>query len=332
MPDTEPDFCLSTSRTRIREIRPDDAAVMSAWIARELPVGETLARALPDVLRRLLQAGVLRGGAIERAAAGSWSTRLVGFGLSGFLANAFAEAYIGRPFAHLELTLLDAARRGAASPALLGPDAIAAANREGGMTLLPLLWLQTPDTPGDPQARELLDISHHIFLRQHRGYRLAHILKEAPLERAQSFLRGGFKDCGRIPAGTRLGFCDRVSTREHVVFVASRPDFETEWPGALLDSLFIYNPPLCAFSPAECEVLARAEGGMTDAEIAADLQITPDAVAKRWRSIYARVARHAPYVLRADAAAATRGTEKRRHVAAFVREHPEELRPYRWQA
>lgn len=318
------------SRTRIREVGSDDADVMSAWIARAFPLGSALSQSLPDVLRRLLRQGILRGSAIERAAAGSWQTEIAGFGLSGFLSNAFAEDYLAAPFGHLELTLLDAARREAREPALLSPDAVAAANRQGGMTLFPLLWLQTPDTAGDPHARELLDLSHQIFVRQHRGYRLAHILKEAPAERAESFLRGGFKARAEIPAGTRVGFADHATVRDHIVFLASRSDFQTPWPGAMLDSLFIYNPPHCAFSAAEREVLVRAEWDMTDAEIAAALAITPDAVAKRWRSIYARVARHAPFVLRSDQSAQTRGAEKRRHVVAFVRQHPEELRPYHW--
>lgn len=303
---------------------------MSAWIARAFPVGDTLARALPDVLRRLLMQGILRGSAIERAAVGSWQTEIAGFGLSGFLPNAFAEAYLAAPYGHLELTLLDAARRRAREPALLAPDAVAAANRHGGMTLFPLLWLQTPDTAGDPHARELLDLSHQIFLRQHRGYRLTNILKEAPAERAESFLRGGFKVSTKLPAGTRMGFADLGTARDHIVFLASRRDFQTPWPGAMLDSLFIYHPPQCNFSAAEREVLSRAEWDMTDAEIAAALGATPDAIAKRWRSIYARIARHAPFVLRTDQTTATRGAEKRRHVVAFVRQHPEELRPYLW--
>ena len=71
---------------------------------------------------------------------------------------------------------------------------------------------------------------------------------------------------------------------------------------------------------------------LTDQQIAAELGLSLNTLKSTWRSIYDRVASHAPYVLSgmdgSGEDGGVRGTEKRRGVLSFVESHPQELRPY----
>src|SRR5690606_38968994 len=197
----------------------------------------------------------------------------------------------------------------------LGYDQIARANAGSGLTLLPLMWLQRPDDPEDPEGRTILAISQQGFLRAHRGYRLVRILKEMDTRRAQAFVNGGFRERCRLPAGTPLPFAGGRLKREHVVFEITKCQVEATMPGIAVGPLFQYRPPRCGFTRAEGQVLIRAAEGLTDAQIAGQLGISAPAVALRWRSIYTRIADRVPSALPEAASASGnrgRGQEKRR--------------------
>jgi hypothetical protein len=71
--------------------------------------------------------------------------------------------------------------------------------------------------------------------------------------------------------------------------------------------------------------------GGTDKELADELGISLSAVKKTWRMIYDRVAACQPELIpsnsQADAWTQDRGKQKKQRLLAYLREHPEELRP-----
>lgn len=303
----------------------------AAWIARELPVPRPLATVLPELLAGLLDNETLAGIAIERFSEAAPRPAVAGFGISGFLGEACAAAYLAAPYPHLEVDLLERARRARSEPGFLGYDGIAQANAGAGLTLFPLMWLQRPDDPADPEARALLTLSQQAFLRIHRGYRLVRILKEADARRVAGYLNGGFRERCRLPAGTALPFSRARLERDHAVLEITKREIEATMPGTAVGHLFGHRPPRCGFTRAEKQVLARAAEGSTDAQIARQLGITSAAVSLRWRSIYTRISDRASSALHEDKPASGnrgRGHEKRRRVIAFVNDHPEEMRPY----
>jgi hypothetical protein len=97
--------------------------------------------------------------------------------------------------------------------------------------------------------------------------------------------------------------------------------------------MFEYVPPRCGFSFAEQQLLSAALAGATDQELSCELAISISTVKKNWISIYKRAAASLPDVVPddspADGGTSERGKEKRRHLLAYLREHPEELRPIR---
>ncbi len=255
---------------------------------------------------------------------------LAAFGLSGFIAEDCAQAYLASPEPHIELVLLERALNGRREPAFLSYDEIAEDNAGDGLTLVPIFWLQRTNDFTNPEAHALLSIAQQTLLQRHRGYRLTRIIKEFPSERAGVFFGGGFSEHCRFPAGAPLSFNPKATLREdHMICMVTRAEIESNWPSSTIAHMFAYEPPRCAFTRAEQQVLIRAVDGLTDAKIAQHLGVSLTAISMRWRSIYARLLDSAPCVLRSEEGAnGARGEEKRRKAIAFVSEHPEELRPY----
>jgi hypothetical protein len=95
--------------------------------------------------------------------------------------------------------------------------------------------------------------------------------------------------------------------------------------------MYRYQAPVLRLRPAEQKLLAAALAGKTDAELSGDLDLSIEAIKKRWMSIFARVDQFKPEILSsAEAESEGRGPQKRHRVVAYVRTHPEELRPFSW--
>lgn len=98
-----------------------------------------------------------------------------------------------------------------------------------------------------------------------------------------------------------------------------------------MGSLFIYGLPQFRFSRGEqCLLLSALADGGTDEELSDNLGISVSAVKQTWRSIYERVATCLPELVLGVSPAdvqTSRGKQKRHRVLAYLREHPEELRP-----
>ncbi len=103
--------------------------------------------------------------------------------------------------------------------------------------------------------------------------------------------------------------------------------FASTWVGALFD----YHPPMCGFSRGEQRLLqaALAWQSQTDQELSEKLGVSLPTIKKMWRSAYRRVTDRCPETIPTceRVETAERGKEKRRHLLAYLREHPEELRP-----
>lgn len=100
--------------------------------------------------------------------------------------------------------------------------------------------------------------------------------------------------------------------------------------GSRIGSLFVHQPPQFAFRPSEQRLLLAALQGGTDEDLATTLGISLSAVKKTWRLIYERVSSQSPGLIPAQVPAepsSERGKEKKQRLLAYLREHPEELRP-----
>jgi hypothetical protein len=96
-------------------------------------------------------------------------------------------------------------------------------------------------------------------------------------------------------------------------------------PYARFSSYFFPPRPRFAFSFGEQRLLEYALLDVADESTAEELHLSEDAIKKRWRSIYAKI-ETADTKLLSDV---TSATGRRRSVLHYLRQHLEELRPYR---
>lgn len=338
---------------RNRRANPRDAATIARWMIEDLPVPSRLApvlgRALGDLLAEERVLGVcveashpadastptltlpLSGGGNSSARGNSPGRgdlrRPVAFGLSAFLSDACVTAQIAAPKAHFALGLLEHAFLEKDASRLLPLSDIAGANAGDGLNLFPFLWIQRPQDLSSPEGRRLIMRAMTSLIEDHKGYNLKCVLKEAGREQEEGFLRGGLKKIARCAAGSG------ASADERFLFRLTREEAWGEAHGAGVSLLFAFDRPRCGFGRLQQHVLIRAADDMTDEEVADQLGLTKDAVNMRWRGVYSRIDGHEELAAlvydRSEADAAT--SKKRRRVVAYVRAHPEELRPYAWK-
>jgi hypothetical protein len=214
---------------------------------------------------------------------------------------------------------------------LLTESEVRDANSTSGLNLM--VWHNTC-LPQDLRRIEVAVSIMTAFEETFRGFRLREVLSQA--DSLQQLLgqrnAGGFyfdqrRGCyGSFPEVDASNFSDEPR------YVGITREIAKTHGGSWVGSLFAYGPPQFGFSRAEQRLLfsALADGG-TDEELSEDLGISLAVVKKTWRSIYDRVAACDSELLPAnegtEAPIQTRGREKKHRLLAYLRDHPEELRP-----
>jgi hypothetical protein len=220
------------------------------------------------------------------------------------------------------------------SPLLSGKQ-LRDANSRGGLNLMVWEGCARSEFETNP---ELYRFAMDAFIHVHRGY----LWKEAISVQAESAerLHWTLKTGGLLwdAAADRYvnslnGDAEEIVLRPHVIGVRRKELLEqpalsaASWVGSLFD----YQPPVLGFNRSEQRVLAAALTGATDEQLSKTLGTSVPAIKKSWASIYHRVADHPPNLasdtLRSDEGRGPRGREKRRELLAYLRVHPEELRP-----
>lgn len=255
--------------------------------------------------------------------------RIVGFGLGVFVATSFmeqlpaVEPYIGPRVLGLYLE---------GRCPVLSQVEIRAANSAAG---LDYLGLHSGWAEGELSAAETKQVWHAIvetFAAEHRGLRLRSFCTEVYGERERRL----FEVVGaKVWSDYEWYFARHpaarpVADRHPYLMGMTRAD-ALEQEGKLAFSAFFPAAPRFSFTPRQQGVLRCALAGQTDVAIAANLGLSLVTVKKLWNSIYARVAARAaptaPGTPPPDSPRRQRGSERRRTLLNYLRQHPEELRP-----
>jgi hypothetical protein len=276
--------------------------------------------------RRLLAAGEMVGTVVETIVEGN-AGEIVGIGGAVFVADEFIAAERERPMPGLAERILARVLDGT-SP-VLRLEQIAEANRGAGLNVVTVLHHWASDRINTDQGREVRMHLMTTFLDDFRGYRLREILSEAVGEHELKWglAGGGFvlrsdyaewyeKHLEPLPRRYQGGI-----TRDEALAVES----------SVTAILFHYHPPQFAFTGSQRQLLRIALRHQTDAEIAAEVDVSLSAVKKGWAAIFDRVSERTPGLLwdgNADMRSnMTRGPQKRHRLLTYLRAHLEEVRP-----
>jgi hypothetical protein len=308
---------------RARMARPSDAEAVADLLCIACPPLVVLGTRLADLIARLIAGEAIRCGVIEQAdPSGRWMAGASGASI--FVADAVADQLLAadRPFgAAMVLERLAAGETGLA----LGPAEIARANAEAGLNLF-VIGFSHAQRADSPALRILLARAIEHFVAAHRGYRLKRVLREDDAPIAEILIQSGMRPVRSFGPEETGGMPRRLMLREAT-------DAMPLFPDSITAQLFAFSPPVILFPAAERRMLEQALNGLSDEELAAELGLSINTVKRMWKSVYARSAERAPHVMLSDpghgpAERRVRGAEKRRHLLLYIREHPEELRPY----
>lgn len=315
---------------RYRPMRLNDICTCVEHLSRHPILGlryGKLVEQLPCAIRRALSYDYMVFNVFEEFQ--GRKTRFLGAGLAVFVDDDFLRAAKATPSFWIGPELVKRIT-GGQSP-LLSDAEVRDGNSIEGLNLI--VWHLTC-YPQDLTRPELGSAIMTAFLETYRGFRLREIFGQADclehLRAAQSVgglyfdrLKGCYGSFPQLDAGN--------FSHEPRNFGITR-ELGTTQTASWVGSLFLYEPPRFGFSQSEQRLLLSAltQGG-TDEELSVSLGISVFAVKKTWRLIYDRVGPCLPELVRANEGAAipaqARGREKKQRLLAYLRKHPEELRP-----
>lgn len=313
---------------RFRPMRSKDVRACVEIVAAHPLLGlqyESTIIDLPSVWLRLLGREAFRAVVFEDAE--EYRVRRIGVGVSVFVSDEFLMELKTPPFFWIGPELTKRLLRGD-SP-LLSDKEVRHANANGGLNLV--TWVGAFAAAYLPSV-EVMAMMITAFVESHRGFRLKEITAHSmTLENLEGAIRSG----GLFFSPDEGRYVESVNKPLHEVFAAPHligltRELAMARVGTWISSLFVYQTPQFSFRPSEQRLLLAALQGGTDQELADVLGISLSAVKKTWRSIYDRVTDRSPGLIPdhvPEELTSERGKEKKQRLLAYLREHPEELRP-----
>lgn len=292
-----------------RARRADVRRSMHLWAEDRVLYEEEVWANLPNLLEDLMGRDLVTFAIIESLP--SQIPRLLG-GVSFIRPEYVAEARAGPS------TLPNAVMRAALQNRnpFLSPKEVATENARGELNLLSLFGNMNVIDLANPDLADFYRTScegHRFF---HFGYSFRTMWFEIwPSHHVQEVQLLGMRIDRQLPLKDGRAATLMRLTREDALAN----------PYARFCTYFFPPKPRFAFSLGEQRLLEYALLDSSDEEAALELHLSEDAIKKRWRSIYGKVERVDPDLL----FGITGGTTRRRTVLHYLRQHLEELRPYR---
>jgi hypothetical protein len=250
--------------------------------------------------------------------------RIVGFGASIFTSSKIVDDELGNPAPGLNARIIQKMEEDRS--VALAESELRAGNRQGGLDLIVLCGCWRKDLLTPDQVSEVQTLLASNFLRDHAGYRLRRLLTESLGDEEMRLIATSpgwqqVSDFGNSSGSNNLHRSLWLVTRNNGLAV----------PWSIASMLFHYHEPLLGLRPSDQRLLLAALDGMTDHELSDRLGLHLGTIKKRWIALFDRVADAQPGLLpemNGQNNDHRRGPQKRHHVLAYVREHPEELRPF----
>jgi DNA-binding CsgD family transcriptional regulator len=244
--------------------------------------------------------------------------KIVACGLGVFVTAAFTDRELGNPRPNLNSRIIAGVASG--DPVVLSRAEIGAGNAGEGLDFVNMYGTWRDGIMNHDQLAEVHALLGTSFVEHFAGYRFNRVLKEAIGDSRIALARatGTYRLVAEFPQS------------ESALAVVTRESALTA-PYSAAATIYRYRAPVLRLRPAEQELLAAALSGKTDAELSADLGLSIEATKKRWLSIFDRVDQFKREILsQSEGDSDVRGPQKRHRVVAYIRAHPEELRPFCW--
>ena len=201
-------------------------------------------------------------------------------------------------------------------------------NARGSLHFLNLHYAQRATDLSDDYALAVLNIANEAFRTAASGWRLHAMHFESSARDAPMFASAGFPI---VPYAERGPWDDGSDERRPVFLGITREQARASLPGTSVRHAFEHQAPRFRLSMAQRRLLWHALFDESDEHLMRVLSVSVHGLKKLWRGIYERIEDAEPDFF-GDASSSDdegrRGPEKRRQVLAYVRQRPEERRPW----
>lgn len=252
-------------------------------------------------------------------------SQIVGFGSTVFVSDAFCRQETANPRPGLNARIIASVAEGRS--VVLTHEEVRRANTFEGLTIAIMHALWIPLSADQVSALER--VMSQAFYQLIRGYRLLRLLREAGSDQAIAHIKAQriFATSFTFDSFHRANLDNRWN-RDRALFVAERDDC-LALPASVAAMVFSYSEPTLPLHDADQELVLAALNGATDAELARTLDLKLPALKKRWASLFDRVRSVRPDLVPFPDSPTlqSRGPQKRHRLLAYLRDHPEELRP-----
>ena len=246
----------------------------------------------------------------------------IAFGSSIFVTNEFATGEIQDPRPGLNDRIIASVVSG--HSVVLPETSLSGSSARDAIDLVILCCNYQYDAMSPEQTIQAEAALPVAFAEAHVGYRLNRVLLETVTQRQHKI---------HISSGVWRTVTKFPGSEHALILLTEKEAFATS--GSVAAPLFQYQQPLLHLRDTEKHLLSEAMNGETDNELAARMNLSLPSIKKRWASLFDRIADKRPDLL-PDAEDRglheSRGPQKRHRILAYVRSHPEELRPFRWRA
>ena len=304
-------------RLTLEEDLPECLSLMPDWLA----LGDAVTAALPELWPRMMRSPMVVQMVMEDLALPR-GQRIQAWGAGLMIGPAEVEALQldGPPPPGVARSAYQALLQGRLP--LLDDAAIGRLNARGELSALTLHFCTRPLQLDQRYAQAVLAISNDSFRASLSGYQLRAHYFENHADTEPFMASAGFLRCHRSAAHEATGLQWWVITRKQAQAIL---------PGSTVRTLFDALPPRFRLSLSQRRLLWMAQFHEDDERLAQTLQLSTHGLKKLWRGVYERIQDTVPDFFGDDTPGeedGKRGPEKRRQVLAYVRQRPEELRPW----
>jgi hypothetical protein len=255
--------------------------------------------------------------------------RILAFGASAFVSPEFAQQEISDPKPGLNgrvIASIDAGR-----PIVLSHADLRFQNTCGGLCQVILFSTWRRDCLTAGQVTQIRVSLAKASVDLYSGYRLERMLFEAIDETDLEDIRSTkvwqvISDYAAFHARNPANGWSRKRSLAVIDKVNA-----LSLTGSAASMFFYYTPPILGLKHVDQQLLGAALEGLTDHELSHALGLNVQTVKKRWASVFDQVWEVMPSLLPDSTEGIdrrTRGPQKRHHLLAYLRHHPEELRPF----
>lgn len=239
---------------------------------------------------------------------------ILGFGASVFTSRDFVDAELANPRPGLNGRVMASIVEG--NPVVLNYQQLRRGNTRHGLDVVGLAGSYRRDASLEFSIQIRATLAS-AFVEAHSGYRIRRVIGE-PVGAGEI---AGLQGSGVWHCVADFG--------ERALFVMTRDDAYAN-PISNMIQVFECSDPLLGLREADQRLLQAASTGLTDDELAASLGVHVGTVKKRWLEIYDRIINAFPELFTDchPGNGQARGKQKRHLILSYVRQHPEELRPF----